>query len=110
MDEDNDGTSIGSGHQFGYSVAAYGDDILVGAPGSNSGKGRVYLFSGSTGDLLYTFEDTSLADNSRFGVSLASFGDTVVVGAPFARAVVDGTTYYKSGSVYVFDQVAGGVG
>ena len=91
------GTGASSGDSFGRSVADAGDvdldgfpDVAVGAPfedatGVNSG--RVYVYSGRTGELIWLADGEWAGDN--FGWSLDGVGDTngdghseVIVGAP----------------------------
>ncbi|MCH9032072.1 MAG: FG-GAP repeat protein [candidate division Zixibacteria bacterium] len=68
------------GDNFGVSVNSAGDvnndgadDIIVGAIGVNSAAGRVYVFSGATGDTLYVFDGEAQGDH--FGVSVSGAGD-----------------------------------
>jgi uncharacterized repeat protein (TIGR01451 family) len=72
--------------RFGFSVAALGHDILVGAPDDStrdSQAGAVYLFDGTTGQLLQTFYSPHPQDGGHFGFALAAFGsDRFFVGAP----------------------------
>ncbi len=88
-----------AGDYFGYSVAGAGDvngdghaDLLVGAPLSEGGgpysSGTVRVFSGATGEVLYSLHGTSY---DWFGQSVAGAGDLngdgladFIVGAPFA--------------------------
>jgi hypothetical protein len=92
--------SAGNG-AFGWTVARAGDldkdgtpDILVGAPYTTVGaipvQGRVYVFSGLTGMLLYTIDDPQPRAGAVFGWYVASGGDfnkdgvpEVLVGAPY---------------------------
>src|SRR5262249_51544322 len=51
-------SNAAAGDQFGFAVAAFGTDVLVGAPfddGDGPNAGAVYLFSGTTGELLRRF-------------------------------------------------------
>lgn len=93
----------GNPEAFGWSVGAPGDvnhdghaDILVGAPlwtdTAQCGRGRAYLFSGSDGAILHTFEGTGGLPNGleRFGLSVSGAGDVnadgtpdILIGAPF---------------------------
>lgn len=83
-----------SNDNFGWAVAGQVDinsdgydDILVGAPQSDSG-GSVYIYSGQNGALLYTLHGETLGDN--FGFSLSGIRDVdddgfddFIVGAPY---------------------------
>ncbi|NND72737.1 MAG: T9SS type A sorting domain-containing protein [Rhodothermales bacterium] len=75
-----------AGGNFGRSVAGVGDvnmdgfdDIVVGADLEDAGglnaAGRAYVFSGATGDTLYSLESPSAQVNGRFGGSAAGLGD-----------------------------------
>ncbi len=92
----NPGT-LGSGDQFGYSVAVSGDTVVVGAyfeasstTGINStpnesasGAGAAYVFvrSGTTWSQQAYLKASQVTAGDNFGVSVAVSGDTVVVGA-----------------------------
>ena len=86
---------------FGNSVAAVGNNVLVGVPGEDRGAlnaGAAYLFDASTGDLLQTFLNPTPALSDRFGNSVAAVGNNVLVGAP---------REYDSGAAYLFDASTG---
>ena len=92
--------------QFGYSIAASGDYVVVGVPfeydvgGTSSGK--VYVFNVNTGALLYTLHNPNAYGTSagdQFGVSVDVCGDYLVAGAHLEDEV--GNT--SSGKVYVFN-------
>jgi hypothetical protein len=89
---------------YGYSVAASGDTVVVGAHldgfGGGVRQGSVYVFSRSSGDWTLQQKLTAFdgASEERFGSSVAISGDTLVVVAPYDTT---GTTYYH-GSAYVF--------
>ena len=89
-----------AGEEFGAAVASGGDlnadghdDILVGAPGAFGSKGRVYVYCGSTSNLLSTLEGEAIGD--RFGASIAMIGD--VTGDGVADFMV-GAPHYSSGA------------
>jgi hypothetical protein len=90
---------------FGGAVAAMGSNVLIGAPLDHaSGKeaGAAYLFDGSTGNLLRTFQKKTPAEGDWFGVSLAAAGNRVLVGA-----MQDDTSGTDAGAVYLFDAGTG---
>ncbi len=113
-----------AGDRFGLAVAGAGDvngdgfaDILVGAPFNAAGgsyAGRIYVYSGADGSLLYTKTGAAAGDN--FGISVAGAGDAnndgyadFIVGAEShdAGASDAGRTYLFSGLdgalLFVFD-------
>jgi hypothetical protein len=70
---------------FGFSVAALGSDLLVGAPGDDTGApdaGAVHLFDGTTGALIRTFENPTPTAGANFGWAVAAVAGNVLVGAP----------------------------
>jgi hypothetical protein len=93
--------------QFGYSVAIWGDTVVVGADGddigSNAGQGSAYLFvrnQGGTnnwGQIIKLTASDGAADD-WFGHSVAIWGNTVVVGAAYD----DIGSSTGQGSAYVF--------
>ena len=102
---------------FGRSVASAGDvdndgfdDMIVGAYGNDasaSAAGRTYVYSGQSGDTIYTF--TGEAAGDLFGWSVASACDVdndgfddLIVGAPQNNA--GGT---DAGRAYVFSGQSG---
>lgn len=88
-------------NQFGYAVAGYYGDVLVGAIGVDAGAGDagvVYLFSGDSGELLRTLSNPTPKFLDSFGWSLATLGSRVVVGA-----IGDKTGSISAGSAYVLD-------
>ena len=94
--------------QFGYTVAAMGENVLVGArfdeTGAN-GVGAVYLFDGRSGNLLQTFANPTQRSNgeaSGFGRTVAAVGDNVVVGSRWDDSGVDG-----AGAAFLFDGSTG---
>lgn len=102
-----------AGDSLGYSVAGIGDvdgdqipDFVIGAPGTNSHKGKIYIYSGGSGTLLGT--KSGLAFGDDFGYSVSGGGDMtgdglaeIVVGAPDA----DPGAIDDAGSVYVYKPV-----
>jgi hypothetical protein len=101
-----------AGDEFGWSVSGTGDvdgdgfgDLIVGAPRNSEGwldTGRAYVYSGQTGEVLYTFVGAAAYD--YFGKSVSGAGDVdndgyadLIVGA--YRNDAGG---YNAGRAYVF--------
>ena len=79
------GNSSSIGGAFGWSVAVSGSNVLIGAPGENSGGfyqgGNAYLFS--TGcSYLASVTTLNPATTGVFGYSVALSGTTAYIGAP----------------------------
>jgi hypothetical protein len=106
---------------FGESVSGAGDadndgydDIVVGAyfeDGGAEDAGRVYIFSGQTGDLLWSLQSPNAQDGGQFGVSVADAGDVdsdacddVIVGAHYEQGGA-----WLAGRAYVFSGQTGGL-
>ncbi len=86
---------------FGFSAAASGDTIVVGAPGA----GAAYVFVKPPGGWVSTTETAKLTasdagPDDRVGLSVAIDGDTVIVGASGA--------FGGGGGAYVFVKPPGG--
>lgn len=97
---------------FGIALASVGDldgdgvtDLAVGAPGEGLG-GRVYLFSGATGDLLRTL--IGPPGGVAFGHALALAGDADGDGTPDVL-VGDYKRFSESGVAYVVSGATGQV-
>jgi hypothetical protein len=108
------------GALFGYSVTGISDingdesgDVVVGAwhetaPGSPSDAGRVHVFSGATGLLLFTLSSPNQTVAGYFGVAVARVADIntdgiedILVGAtgdPPQGPILAGRAYVFSGS------------
>lgn len=99
---------------FGASLAALGDidgnsvpDFMVGEPGRNASAGRVYVYSGLSGSVL--FQVDGLAGDAC-GTSVSSAGDLngdgttdFFVGSPFA----DTASFTDNGTAEVFSGATG---
>jgi hypothetical protein len=107
-------TGKAAGEYFGYSVSGAGDvnndgyaDLIVGAYENDAGghnAGRAYVYSGKTGDTLFTI--TGESANDQLGYSVSGSGDVngdgyadLIVGAPgyFTGGVNTGRAYIYSG-------------
>ena len=88
--------------QFGYSVAAVGNDqVLIGAIGAIFG-GAVYLFS-TNGTLVTTFANPTPASADFFGSSVAVLGtDRVLINSPY-----EDTGATARGAAYLFSTNGG---
>ncbi len=76
--------TINMGHSV--SIDSAGDRVVVGAPGSNSNKGYIFIFK-RTGvswaqEVIFTNVVTTNAPMYGQSVSMSDLGDTVIVGAP----------------------------
>ena len=89
-------------------------DIVVGAEGIDSGRGRVYIFDGATRALIHTYALPATAvcpaaPGCHFGAAVAVADVTgngrvdLIVGSPFED--VDGNS--RQGRVYVFQDLTG---
>ena len=86
---------------FGCAVAVVGGNVLVGANQANANGlnvGAVYLFDGSTGMLLHTFQNPTPTWWDIFGAIVTGLGNNIVIVAPF-----DDTTGPNAGAVYLFE-------
>ena len=73
------------GDRFGFSLAAVGNNILVGAHQDDTdgrNAGIAYLFSSSTGRRLLTFHNPSPAADDHFGEVVAAMDRNVLIAAP----------------------------
>jgi hypothetical protein len=96
----------GTGNLFGYSVAASGNAVLVGAPnvriGANTAEGAAYIFQQPSTGWVTTAQPAAKfsagTKGSSFGASVVLSGATAVVAAP--TGVSGGTK--STGAAYVF--------
>jgi hypothetical protein len=91
-----------AGSKFGASVAALGNNAIIGAPGESFESGAVYYFDSLTGVSLPTFLNPTPAGGDRFGFSISIVGDKVLIGAPG-----DDTLGTDAGAAYLFDAATG---
>jgi hypothetical protein len=117
--------SAQDGGYFGHSVAGVADvdgdghgDLLVGAYNEDLGpllvKGRVYLFSGATGDLLHTLVSPNPEELSYFATAVAGVHDAdgdgrgdLLVGAYDEDTDGDSSPYDEQGRAYLFSGATG---
>jgi hypothetical protein len=88
------------GDNFGMSIAAVGNNLLVGAPHDDFGAvnaGLGYLFSIDTGSLLHTFHNPTPQDSDWFGRSVSGIDGDFLIGG-----VEDNTVRSQAGAVYRF--------
>jgi len=84
--------------QFGWSVAATSNQVIVGA-GQDSDKGAVYVLDATNLSATPTKLAPSGLDNyDSFGYSVAATSDLIVVGA-----IADADQGSQAGAVYVYD-------
>jgi hypothetical protein len=91
--------------QFGYAVAVVGGNVLVGAPFDDAAAtdaGAAYLFDGTSGALLRTFQSPNPQAGDWFGIAVSAVGNNVLVGA-----VGDNTGAEDAGAAYLFDGATG---
>jgi len=109
-------TGRGFGDQFGSSVAASGDRVVVGAPFFQD-PGAVFVYR-RVSDTTWVFEAELKASNGElgegFGFSVAISGDTIAVGSPGEGSGSPGVNGDQSdnstpgaGAVYVFEYSGG---
>ena len=91
---------------FGYSVAAFADTVVVGAPYEGGGNVYVYSLSDDSWTLQAKIQSPQGDDYDRFGYSVDIVDDTVAIGAieDEDNCILHNTGAYScgTGSVYVF--------
>ncbi len=96
-----------SGGNFGFSVTANSEIVVVGAPYENSSgylyAGNAYVFNATTGHLIYNLTSPKPQSLGGFGDSVAADTSFVVVGAPGENA----SGHFAAGHVYVFNATTG---
>jgi hypothetical protein len=87
---------------FGTSIAATGNELVIGAPGQldngNFGAGLAYVCNASTGAVRATLKDPFPEPAGSFGQSVAASGFRVLVGAPYSSRFGS-----LAGVAYLFD-------
>lgn len=92
-------SDAGPNHQFGWSLAAQGASLLVGAPGN--GGGACYLFNLATGTELGKLLPSDPAAGDQFGYSVAISANHLLVGAWLAEDD-DNNPSQNSGAAYLY--------
>ncbi|MCA9286603.1 MAG: FG-GAP repeat protein, partial [Phycisphaerales bacterium] len=106
------------GGHFGAAVAAIDDlsgdgrgDYIIGAPDENGSRGRAYVYSGSSGNLIRTHNSPNAEVQGLFGASVTGVPDTnddgrgdYAVGAPQEDP---GSAPTDSGRAYVYSGING---
>jgi len=89
-----------AGDAFGFAVARNADQLLVGAPGHDGGRGAASLYerSGSAWIKLARYRASDAAAGSALGASVALGNDYALAGAPGAIG--------GAGAAYVFNTIA----
>ena len=95
------------GANFGCSVAAVGDKLLISAyheslPDGTKLAGAAYVFNSTTGELLHTLAKPSPAAEDRFGNPVAVLGDNFLVACRW-----DDTGARDAGAVFMYDSSTG---
>ena len=95
---------------FGRSVSIYGDLVVVGAYNEdetgNLNSGKVYIFSISSGNLIFTLNNPNVygtSANDCFGIRVAIHGNNLIAGA-YQEDEASGT---NSGRAYIFNAASG---
>lgn len=96
------GSSSGVGDWFGAALVAQGEFLVVGAPGSNDGRGAAYVFQRNGAEWIERtrLSPESVADGAALGSSVALAGNVVLLGAPNDAG--------GTGRVYAFRREEGG--
>jgi hypothetical protein len=86
----------GRSERFGSTITTLGQNLLVGSPPNSVWKGgAIYLFNGTTGDMLLDIYDANPGYDVAFGANVISVGSNIAVSAP-------GQTF-GYGDLFVFD-------
>lgn len=85
---------------FGSSIAAFGNNLLVGHEAGFTGNvrsGVVHLFDGATGAFIRSYLNPTPVEGELFGNSVAASGNNVLIGA------LRHQTRRQAGAAYLFD-------
>jgi FG-GAP repeat len=99
-----DYSNAGAGDWFGVSVAAAGDNFVVGAPLNDTGQkdaGWCSVIRGATGERFKALPNPVAMAGDNFGRSVATLGTMALVGAPGTKEVGLG------GAVWPMDSTVG---
>ena len=112
--------------RFGFSVAVYGDTMVVGASSEdsnavgvnndatnndapNSGAAYVYVFENGIWNLQAYLKASNAESSDQFGVAVDIFQDTIVIGARFEKSNATGidgnqldNSADRTGAAYIF--------
>ena len=95
---------------FGWAVSIYGDVAVVGAHNEDDptmvNAGKAYVYSVSTGSLLYTLDNPHSYSSVDIGVSGDQFGNQVVVNDNYiviSSNFADTTGGLDKGDIHVYD-------
>ena len=87
---------------FGNSVAASGNNVLIGALREEKGRrsGAAYLFDGTTAELTATLLNPARDVSDSFAQAVAASGNNLLVGSPFQSS--DPNNPLQEGVAYLF--------
>lgn len=78
---------LANNDNFGYSVDVNGDYLLIGAPGTNSNAGVVYLYKLVNGSFVYQSQWTPASSGGYFGRDVSIGADYAAIGSLSASTV-----------------------
>lgn len=96
----------GYGDRFGYSLAAVGGKVVIGAASDNDGAsdpGSAYLFDPTTGQIDYRFHNPHPNSGDVFGTANTAQEDRLLIGAHG-----DSTFGSNAGSTYLYERDGAG--
>jgi hypothetical protein len=87
---------------FGNSVAASGNNVLIGALREEKGRrsGAAYLFDGTTAEVTATLLNPARDVSDSFAQDVAAIGNSLLVGSPFQSS--DPNNPLQEGVAYLF--------